>query len=421
MLVPAAIGARLQKAIGTASAKIHTAIRVSGEVATAGVLSGGDPVATIGQGMGGMHHGSHEPAPHDHVPAHEAPTPRAPVSGHLSPLETDPNPVSAGSVRAGAASSTTSGGLSGGKITQKDFLGTPATNAERVAAKAQAKSEREMTLDEQAASVTVGTARSERDMLLAIQYGEMPRFIARVGPADNFSRGTFANPNRPFSFATEPSDLRGLSPAEAMQKVGWTRDWIEPNIGKEIVIVCLDTKVAIANAKEYVNTVKLGRMGWSELKARALADPKFIVQAEEVGVPQSDLPGLFDLAARTPVGGKSAMGDPKQLAKLRDLIDRRYGANELYTGMGATMNEDGQLGGREVLLDPNGTGLKLTPNNHRTINLGILTQAQFDTLFRSPTRLGRQTVNNAERAPESRPHPTTQSLAVSRARDSPDE
>ena len=75
------------------------------------------------------------------------------------------------------------------------------------------------------------------------------------------------------------------------------------------------------------------------------------------------------------------MGDPAQVAKLRNLIDRAYGANDLYTGMGATMDEGGALGGREVMLQPNGTGLKLTPDNHRRVSLGVMTQAQFDALF----------------------------------------
>jgi hypothetical protein len=33
------------------------------------------------------------------------------------------------------------------------------------------------------------------------------------------------------------------------------------------------------------------------------------------------------------------------------------------------------------MLEPNGTGLKLTPDNHRQVSLGVMTQAQFDALF----------------------------------------
>jgi hypothetical protein len=42
-----------------------------------------------------------------------------------------------------------------------------------------AEAENAMTLAQQAASIRLGHARSERDMLLAIRRGEMPRYIAR--------------------------------------------------------------------------------------------------------------------------------------------------------------------------------------------------------------------------------------------------
>ena len=275
----------------------------------------------------------------------------------------------------------TTDGIRGRKVSREDFLDTQPTDGDLETAKQQAQAERGMNLDEQAASIATGTARSEREMLLAIQNGEMPRFIARVGPSSNFDRGTFANPNRPFSFAAEPADLRGASPAEAMSKVGWTRDWIEPNIGKEIVIVCLDTEVAVPNTAGGSSKIEMGRMEWPELKAMALADPKFAHDAEALGFDPADLPALFDLAAATPVKGTPVTGDAAQLARLRGLIDRSYGANELYTGMGATMAEHGTLGAREVMMRPNDTGLKLTDDNHRRTSLGIMTQAQFDALF----------------------------------------
>jgi hypothetical protein len=89
-------------------------------------------------------------------------------------------------------------------------------------------------------------------VLVSIQNGNLPRFIARVSPSNNFDRGTFANPNRPFAFAAEPADLRGISQAEAMYKVDWTREWIEPNIGKEIVIAVLDTDAREASVPSRV-------------------------------------------------------------------------------------------------------------------------------------------------------------------------
>lgn len=244
-----------------------------------------------------------------------------------------------------------------------------------------------MSLDEQAASISTGTARTERDMLVSIQNGDLPRFIARVGPSNNFDRGTFANPNRPFAFAAEPADLRGISPAEAMYEVGWTREWIEPNIGKEIVIAVLDTQVPVPDASGGANHVEMGRMEWAELKTTALADPNFLTAAEAKGIDPAELPALFDIAASTPVKGTPNTSNPDQAAKvavLRGLIDRSYGANELYTGMGATMRDDGQLGGREIMLRPNGTGLQLTADNHRKVSLGVMTREHFDALFPPP-------------------------------------
>ncbi len=279
----------------------------------------------------------------------------------------------------------TAEGISGGKVTHEDFLGAPASDADLTRAREVAAAEDAQSLDQQAASITTGSARSERDMLLAIQNGEAPRFIARVGPENNFTdHGSFANPNRPFAFATEPSDLRGISPAEAMYRVGWTREWIEPNIGKDITVAVLDTTVAVPTADGATPRVEQGRMEWPELTSAALADSNFRDAAEARGLDPADLPELFEIAAQTPVRGTPATSDPelsRQVTILRGLIDRQYGANDLYTGMGATMREDGQLGGREVMIRPNGTGLALTPDNHRLVSLGVLTREHFDALF----------------------------------------
>jgi hypothetical protein len=221
-------------------------------------------------------------------------------------------------------------------------------------------------------------------MLAACEAGHAPRFIARVGPRDGFGRGSFANPNRPFVFATEPADLRGQTPAHAMFKVGWTKDWIRPNIGKEIVVCILDTTVAIDNpANATKNKVQQGRMEWPDLRAAALADPAFITAAGARGLTQAELPDLFDICSKTPVGGTPRTPDPVKQAHcriLRELIDQQYGANALYTGMGATLQGDGHLGGREVMIRPNGTGLRLTADNHVMVSLGNLSQADYDSL-----------------------------------------
>ena len=128
----------------------------------------------------------------------------------------------------------------------------------------------------------------------------------------------------------------------------------------------------------------MGRMEWPELKSTALADQNFRDAAEAAGISPSELPGLFDIASQTPVRGEPATTDPATSTKvdqLRKLLDTSYGANDLYTGMGATLRETGELGAREIMLRPNGTGLRTTPDNSRKVNLGRMTQEHFDALF----------------------------------------
>jgi len=64
-----------------------------------------------------------------------------------------------------------------------------------------------------------------------------------------------------------------------------------------------------------------------------------------------------------------------------ELMDRMWSANRLYTGVGATMSESQKTGAREVMVKPNGTGLKLTDANSRKISLGVMTQKDVDALF----------------------------------------
>jgi hypothetical protein len=299
-------------------------------------------------------------------------------------------------VRTGALSAAASGpiqakaiqkkdGLTDGKVTREDFAGkATADKGDKDAHEAHAKADNEATLAQHASDITKGEARSEAEMLAAVEKGAYPRFIARVGPRDNFSYGSFANPGRPFVFATEPADLRGLKPAMAMYKVGWTKEWIKPNIGKEIVVCVFDTTVAVENPAEGTKKkVEQGKMEWPELKAAAIADSKFKTAAEAKGITLAELPELFDICSQTPVKGDFRTGDAAKKQKcgvLREIIDSQYGANALYTGMGATLRQDGGLGGREVMIRPNGTGLKLTPDNHTFASLGTMSQGDYDSL-----------------------------------------
>lgn len=290
------------------------------------------------------------------------------------------------------------GGISGGKVGLADFLGTEPSKAEIARVSAEGARDDKATLAAHTSAISTGVARNERDMLIAIHSGNLPRYIARVSPRKSFGYGTFANPNRPFCFATEPADLRGVKPAEAMFKVGWTREWIEPNLGEEIVICIFDTHRAVpahetAGPKAAKDTqapqgsvVEQGKMGWPELTAVALADAKFIDAAEAKGIDKKDLAELFTICSQTPVKGDPRTRDTTKKRNciiLRELIDSLYGANRLYTGMGATMQENGKLGGREVMVKPSGTGLRLVDGNHVLVSIGTVTQEQLDVLFGS--------------------------------------
>jgi hypothetical protein len=123
-----------------------------------------------------------------------------------------------------------------------------------------------------------------------------------------------------------------------------------------------------------------------------LKDREFLRKAADAGISsEADLRELFAIAARTPVKGTPATGDLAKAAKiklLRELLNGQYSANPLYSGMGATVQENGQLGGREVMVRKNDGGFPLTAENHEKVSLGFLTQADFDAVFPPPDPSG---------------------------------
>jgi hypothetical protein len=168
--------------------------------------------------------------------------------------------------------------------------------------------------------------------------------------------------------------------------VGWTRNWAEPNVGKEVEITILDThaEVSLATGEAGRSHVKVDGMEWSKLKHTALADPRFVARATAEGIPEAELAGLLDRVAdswqpEAAVSGKIERSPKAQI--LLDVLDSLYSVNRLYTGISSTMNEAGHLGGREVMVRPNGTGLRITADNHRKVSLGVMTRSDFDTVF----------------------------------------
>ena len=241
----------------------------------------------------------------------------------------------------------------------------------------------ETPLANHAESIKLGDPRSEQEMLLAVKNGKLPRYLARVGPADS-KYNTFGNGRKTFVFATEPADLRGISAAEAMYKVGWSKEWIEGSIGKEIEITVVDTQVHVptATGPKHVN---VDHMTWKELKATTMADARFMAGADGKGLTRADVELLFERASGAPISeaakrvGSAYEGKMEVLAKL---LNDQYSCNSLYTGLGVTATEVGTLGAREVAAHPNETGFRLEAGNHKKVSLGILTQGDVDKLFK---------------------------------------
>ncbi|MFO0750243.1 MAG: DUF4157 domain-containing protein [Myxococcota bacterium] len=276
-------------------------------------------------------------------------------------------------------------GIVGGKTTLEDYNGGAVSDAAKEKARQKQDSENAMTLAQQAATIATQTASSDQEVCAAIAAGTVPRYLARVSSRADFGRGTFGNPGKPFVFATEPSALRGCKPGQALIKVGWTKKWLTDKIGQEIVVCIFDTKSPVPNkdGSGAQALVKTGSMEWSALATEALGNAKFQTELAAANIPAAQVPECFRILKATPVGAAPKTTDAKLsgwCVAIRDMIDRVFSANWLYSGMGATVGQDGKLGGREVMCKENGTGLKLTPTNSQLVSLGTLTQGEVDAM-----------------------------------------
>jgi hypothetical protein len=237
--------------------------------------------------------------------------------------------------------------------------------------------------------------RSTKEMLGAILSGVLPRWVARVGGKAAFDAGSFGYASASQIFATEPSDVVGLPASEALVKVGWTPEQLKGQVGQEIGLCVLDTEKAVPNkndpSREAAPDVQ--EMNWKTLAVAALDDKKnsyFYSQLAKFYGPvagvltKADLPAMFELAAQTPVGAKPDTTDPKlqeQYVIFRKALAGGLSASKLFSGMGGTVSEKGQLGAREVMVTNEESGFKLTSENSVVTSLGILKQADVDRLI----------------------------------------
>jgi hypothetical protein len=246
--------------------------------------------------------------------------------------------------------------------------------------------------------------RDSRQMLAAIAAGTMPRYLARVGPADSFNGAFTRGTAGPFVFATEPADLRGCMPIEAMLKVGWTSKWIVDSAvkagGAVAIAVCVfDTSVAVdTKKKEKVpgtsydmmknsdgsgkkTNATIAPMEWDQLSEKAQNDSGFLDQASAQGIQPEELPTIFAILKKTPVKGAPQTNDPdlaKKCSQVRTLMSIVFSANELYSGMGATIQETGDVGAREVMLENNGSGFEINNDNSVIIPIGSYTTEEAE-------------------------------------------
>jgi hypothetical protein len=211
----------------------------------------------------------------------------------------------------------------------------------------------------------------------------MPRYVARVGAAADFEKyKTFGRPDRAFTFATEPADLRGVLPAQALVKVGWTKQWMQRLVGQEVAVCILDTH-AVIETSAGESHASVGPMDWPHLAEKALDDPRFLKEAKGLAniSNREELAAVFQVLQQTPVRGAPNTADTAMAAKARmvmKLLDDHYSANDLFTGVGATMTPTGELGVREVMAEHNGTGFQLTPKNHVLVPIGVLSAEDLD-------------------------------------------
>lgn len=235
--------------------------------------------------------------------------------------------------------------------------------------------------------------RSTKEMLGAILSGVLPRWVARVGAKSNFDGGHFGYQHANQVFATEPSDVVGLNAAQALVKVGWTPDQLGGQIGKEIGLCILDTH-AVSGQDSDGKDVKPGvqEMNWDTLAEVAMDEKKNAYFYTQLGkyygslagqLEKKDLPALFELAAKTPVGAKPDTPDPKiqqAYSIFRKALGSGLSASQLFSGMGATISETGQLGAREVMVMNDDSKFKLTPDNSVIESLGVLQEADVDAV-----------------------------------------
>ena len=292
------------------------------------------------------------------------------------------------------------GGKTGGKTTVEDFAkaeGVGKGDVDKAGANVAAMNK--MSLAQMKAHLG-GPAkdlgpRSKKEMLGAIMAGVLPRWVARVGAKANFDGGSFGYAGANQVFATEPSDVIGLSAAEALVKVGWTPAQLGGQVGKEIGLCVLDTAKAVpdkgGSGKDV--TPQVQEMNWKSLAIAAQDSKKnayFHSQLKKYSglhadsLTASDLPAMFELAAKTPMGAKPDTKDPKiqeQYVMFRKALDGGLSASKLFSGMGATISEKGELGAREVMVINDDSGFKLTPDNSVITSLGVLKQADVDKLL----------------------------------------
>jgi len=219
--------------------------------------------------------------------------------------------------------------------------------------------------------------RSERESIIAAGEERDPRYVARIMTLPDYLRyGRFGRQDRPVVFAAEPIDLRGLSRAAQVSKIGYPIEWARRLVGKDLVLVIVD-------ARAEARPLDVEGFEWNDLARVLPSCPELIDEAQDAGIPVSQFPRLLAVWRSTPIGSWPKTSDLSEailVAKLAHLMDRRLSVSPLFTGINMTRQENGRLGVREVSVSP-ARRAELGPDNHRVFALGRYTLEDFESSY----------------------------------------
>jgi hypothetical protein len=250
----------------------------------------------------------------------------------------------------------------------------PPSAAEVARVRQQAESEAQLSIAEVAALPTRSLAAS----WVAASIGAPSRYLSRIMTrADLTAHKTFGRDDRELVFAGDVADLRGLSPIEAVRRIGYTPEWARRLVGEELVLVVYDPRAGSGGAK-------VEAIGWPELEGLFSVCPELVSRLGSHGIFASDLRRLFAVMQSGPLDDWPRTSNAEEVRKviiLRQVLEDAVSVNPEYTGTNVTAQPDGQPGIRELALRTRPEDLALDDHNHKDFSLGTFTAEDYAALF----------------------------------------